>query len=48
MASVLKDGGGWRIRFYDGNGKRKQIRLAGINKATAEQIGRHVKVLNAA
>ena len=48
MASVLKDGGGWRIRFYDGSGKRKQIRLAGINKATAEQIGRHVKVLNAA
>ena len=48
MASVLKDGGGWRIRFYDGDGKRKQIRLAGINKATAEQIGRHVKVLNAA
>jgi integrase len=48
MASVLKDGGGWRIRFYDSNGARKQIRLAGINKATAEQIGRHVKVLNAA
>ena len=48
MASVLKDGNGWRIRFYDGNGDRKQIRLAGVNKATAEKIGRHVDVLNAA
>jgi integrase len=48
MASVLKDGNGWRIRFYDGSGERKQIRLSGINKATAEQIGRHVEVLNSA
>ena len=48
MASVLKDGGGWRIRFYDANGDRKQIRLAGINKATAEKIGRHIDVLNSA
>lgn len=48
MASVLRDGGGFRIRFYDANGDRKQIRLAGINKATAEKIGRHVDVLNSA
>ncbi len=48
MASVNKDGNGWRIRFYDGNGDRRQIRLPGITKATAEKIGRHVDVLNAA
>jgi len=49
MASVTRDGDkGFRIRFYDGNGDRKQIRLAGINQATAEQIGRHVDILNAA
>lgn len=49
MASVTRDGDkGFRIRFYDGNGDRQQIRLSGITKATAEQIGRHVKALNAA
>ena len=48
MASVNKDSKGWRIRFYDGNGERKQIRLAGINQATAEQFGRHIDVLNTA
>ncbi len=49
MASVTRDGDkGFRIRFYDGNGDRKQIRLAGINQATAEQIGRHVDILNSA
>ncbi len=48
MASVDKDSKGWRIRFIDGNGERKQIRLAGINKSTAVKIGRHVAVLNSA
>ena len=48
MASVTKDRGGFRIRFYDGNGDRKQIRLAGINQETAEQIGRHIDILNIA
>ena len=48
MASVNKDSKGWRIRFYDGTGERKQIRLAGINQGTADQIGRHVDILNAA
>ena len=47
MASVLKDGRGWRIRFYNSNGDRKQIRISGITKVTAEQIGRHVDALNA-
>ncbi len=49
MASVTRDGDkGFRIRFYDGNGERQQIRIAGINQATADKIGRHVKVLNTA
>lgn len=49
MASVTRDGDkGFRIRYYDGNGDRQQIRLAGINQATAEQIGRHVDILNGA
>ncbi len=48
MASVLKDGNGWRIRFYDGTGARKQIRLSGVSKTTANQIAFHVEVLNRA
>jgi integrase len=48
MAGVQKENGSWRIRFYHGCGTRHQIRIAGINKATAEKIGRHVDVLNAA
>lgn len=48
MASVLKDRGGWRIRFYSADGDRKQIRVPGVNKATAEKIGHHVDSLNAA
>ena len=49
MASVTRDGDkGFRIRFYDGNGERKQIRISGINQDTAEQIGRHVDILNVA
>ncbi|MFO1000331.1 MAG: phage integrase SAM-like domain-containing protein, partial [Planctomycetaceae bacterium] len=48
MASVTNDGDKrFRIRFYDGNGDRQQIRISGINQATADQIGRHVDVLNA-
>ncbi len=48
MASVSKDRGGFRIRFYDGNGARKQIRVSGVTKGTAEKIARHVDVLNSA
>jgi hypothetical protein len=48
MASVSKDGQGWRIRFINGNGVRKTIRLGRIPKATAESIGRHVKELSVA
>jgi len=46
MASVLKDGNGWRIRFYSGDGERKQIRLAGVSKSTATKIASHVEALN--
>lgn len=46
MASVNKDGKGWRIRFYDGNGKRQQIRLSGLTKVKATAIGVHVEELN--
>ena len=46
MASVNKDSKGWRVLFVDPNGDRKQIRPGkGTNKATAEQIGRHVDAL---
>lgn len=43
MASVTKDDRGWRIRFYDPEGARRTIRPGrGTNKATAEQVGRHI------
>ena len=42
MASVTKDTRGWRIRFVDADGDRRTLRPGKVNKATAEQIGRHV------
>ena len=50
MASATRDGSGsgWKIRFYDGAGKRQQIRLAGLNQRQAETVARHVAILNAA
>jgi integrase len=48
MASATRSGGAWKIRFYDGSGTRRQIHLAGVNQRTAENIARHVGVLNAA
>ena len=48
MASVNKDNKGWRVRFVDHNGDRKQIRPGKVNKATAEQIGRHCDAMVAA
>lgn len=47
MASVSKDSKGWRIRFYDADGSLRTIRPGKVNKATAEQIGRHVDSLAA-
>ncbi len=49
MASASKDSKGrWRIRFYDGGGARKELRLTGMNQRQAESIARHCAVLNAA
>ncbi|MGV2336788.1 MAG UNVERIFIED_CONTAM: phage integrase SAM-like domain-containing protein [Planctomycetaceae bacterium] len=48
MASATKDGNSWKIRFYDADGNRRQIRLVGINQKQAETIARHCGILNAA
>ncbi len=45
MASVEKDGQGYRVRFIDHNGIRKAIRLGGIKKNNAQTIARHVQEL---
>ena len=45
MASVEKDGQGYRVRFIDHNKERKTIRLSGINKANATTIAHHVQEL---
>ena len=43
MASAHKDSKGWRICYVDPNGDKKQIRPSkGTNKATANQLGRHI------
>ncbi len=43
MASVEKDGQGYRIRFMDHEANRKAIRLGGLKKADAEKIARYVE-----
>lgn len=48
MASVSKDGSGWRIRFIDADGNRKTLRPGKVNKVAAEKIGHYVDQLNAA
>jgi integrase len=45
MASVEKDGQGYRVRFIDHNKERKAIRLTGINKANAQTVAHHVQQL---
>ena len=42
MASVEKDGQGYRIRFIDHEGTRKAIRLGGMNKTDARKIANHI------
>ncbi len=43
MASVSKDSRSlWRIQYVDPNGDRRTLRLGKVNKATAEQISRHI------
>lgn len=46
MAGLSKDGSGYRIRFYDGSGDRKQIRLSGLNKSQANTICTHIEAMN--
>jgi len=49
MAAVGKDGAnGWRIRFIDGHGVRKTVRLGKMSKPSAESICRHVAELASA
>jgi integrase len=49
MAAVGKDGAnGWRIRFIDGQGIRKTVRLGKMSKPSAESICRHVAELASA
>jgi len=42
VASVGKDGSGWRIRFIDQDGVRRTIRPGKMPKSDANDIGRHV------
>jgi integrase len=49
VAAVTKDGtNGWRIRFIDGSGVRKTVRLGKMSKPSAESICRHVAELASA
>ena len=45
MASVEKDGQGYRVRFIDHNKERKAIRLGGMNKTNAGKIAGHIDEL---
>lgn len=48
MASIAKDGKGWRILFVAPDGKRKTVRLGLVDKKTAQSIRVHVEALLAA
>ena len=48
MASIGKDSKGWRVRFQDGSGQTRAIRLPGISKSGATTFKVHVEHLNAA
>lgn len=48
MGSVSKDESGWRVRFFDGSGIRKTIRLGKLSKSTATSICVHVDELSIA
>jgi integrase len=48
MASIAKDGKGWRILFVAPDGKRKTVRLGPVDKKTAQSICVHVEALLAA
>ncbi|GAB4127875.1 MAG: hypothetical protein Kow0040_01950 [Thermogutta sp.] len=48
MASLAKDGSGWRIVFTDPDGRRKTLRLGRVDKKAGESIRGHVEALLAA
>ncbi|MEO2033516.1 MAG: phage integrase SAM-like domain-containing protein, partial [Planctomycetaceae bacterium] len=48
MASVHKDGKGWKVSYIDEDNARRSLRPGKVNKATANQIARHIDVLVAA
>lgn len=45
MASLAREGKGWRILFVDPAGTRKTIRLGRVDKKGAESIRVHVENL---
>ena len=45
MASVNKDGKGWKVSYIDQDNARRSLRPGKVNKATANQIARHIDVL---
>jgi len=48
MATIGRDGKGWRLRFVDADGARRTVRLGQVDRKTAESICRHVEALLAA
>ncbi len=48
MASVHKDGKGWKVSYIDQDNARRSLRPGKVNKATANQIARQVDLLVAA
>ena len=48
MASVHKDGKGWKISYVDPDGNRRSMRPGKVNKTTANQIAHHVQSMVAA
>ena len=48
MATVGRDGKGWRILFVAPDGARRTVRLGQVDRKTAESICRHVEALLAA
>jgi integrase len=45
MASVNKDSKGWKVSYVDQDNGRRSLRPGKVNKATANQIARHIDVL---
>lgn len=45
MASVNKDSKGWKVSYVDADNNRRSLRPGKVNKATAQQIARHIDVL---